>query len=94
MMLKIHKLAVVEKKIIGVCLLLTERISSFWIIKGLLEGSQMILTELCTYKQGPFLNIQVSPLITKQICSTSLISTSTRHIALHLSSLPRRQEDF
>ena len=57
MMLKIHKLAAEEKKIIGASLLLTERINNFLTTKRL-EGSQMISTERCTYKQGRYLNIQ------------------------------------
>jgi hypothetical protein len=56
-MLKIHKLAAEEKKIIGASLLLTERINNFLTTKRL-EGSQMISTERCTYKQGRYLNIQ------------------------------------
>jgi hypothetical protein len=89
-MLKIHKLAAEEKKIIGASLLLTERINNFLTTKRL-EGSQMISTELSTYKQGRYLNIQASLLITNQTCSTSLINTSIRRIALLLSSLPHRQ---
>jgi hypothetical protein len=57
-MLKIHKLAAEEKKIIGACLHLTERINKCLTTKRL-EGSQMISTELSTYRQARYLNIQV-----------------------------------